>query len=152
MMGYKRASGWCYDCGHYRLTELEACAVSRKLAQLDRFERELRELTAAQADTLNRFLDIDKKAGAVARELARQYQKQSCGHERRFTVTGDDGDIGEPRGTTQWCALGELCRCLGKENEVGKTVKTEYFCDNHAGCSSQLISGHGLPEGWFAVT
>ena len=35
---------------------------------------------------------------------------------------------------------------------MSKRTRTTYRCDNELTCSSEEISGHGLPVGWFAVT
>lgn len=82
---------YCGQCGknrYYVLTQPQARAVARELNKLETENKGLSAMLAAS--TLH---------------VARPHQKMRCGHERRFVVTGDDGDIGELRGTTQWCAL-----------------------------------------------
>jgi len=75
--------GWCYDCGHYRLTIREARAVARRLNKL---EQENAQLT-------NRVIAVEFVG-------KKPYWKQACGHEQRFIVSGTGG--------TNWCALCEI--------------------------------------------
>ena len=34
---------------------------------------------------------------------------------------------------------------------MSKKTETTYFCDNEMFCSSEELSGHGLPIGWVSV-
>lgn len=88
----------CWHCGEGRIFELtisQARAVAHELNRLDGIR-----VTASQAGLrgLAKWLQM--------------YEKQPCGHERRFIVTGDDRDIDphgkSDRGKSGWCALCEL--------------------------------------------